>query len=105
VRELKGAMRRAAIMADDVSITPEHLQLPAAPSGRATRPSAAPPSAAPVDAATPRLPLTEARDQFVRAYVQAALTRHGGNREAAARELGIGTRTIYRYLDDGPDPT
>ena len=30
-----------------------------------------------------------------------ALKRNGGNREMAARELGIGTRTLYRRLKEG----
>ena len=44
-------------------------------------------------------PLADARDDFVRRYVLAVLERCGGNREAAARELGIGVRTLYRYLE------
>ena len=44
--------------------------------------------------------LDEARDDFVRRYVEAALARNNGNREAAARDLGIGVRTLYRYIGE-----
>ncbi len=88
VRELKAAMRRAAILADGATITAPDLQL------------AAPPAAAPggPGLGDPTRPLAEARDAFVRAYVEAAVARHGGDREAAARELDIGVRSLYRYL-------
>jgi DNA-binding NtrC family response regulator len=91
VRELRATMRRAAILADDRTIRAAHLQLGAAPSPTASTGAA--------DLGDPTRPLAEARDQFVRRYVAAALERCGGNREAAARELGIGVRTLYRYID------
>ena len=31
--------------------------------------------------------------------VEKALQKHGGNRKAAAKELGISERTVYRKLD------
>ena len=43
-------------------------------------------------------PLADARDDYVKRYVAAVLDRCGGNREAAAKELDIGVRTLYRYL-------
>jgi transcriptional regulator with GAF, ATPase, and Fis domain len=89
VRELRATMRRAAILADERVIRAEHLQLGPAP---ATATSGS-------DLGDTSRPLAEARDQFVRRYVAAALERAGGNREAAARELGIGVRTLYRYID------
>ena len=87
VRELKAAMRRAAILADGATITAPDLQL-----------AAAAPAATPAGLGDPTRPLAEARDAFVRAYVEAAVARHGGDREAAARELDIGVRSLYRYL-------
>lgn len=85
VRELRSAMRRASLLCEGDEITPDDLQL-------ATRTSASSPPHAPL------LPLTEARDRFVVDYVKAALERHEGNREAAAAELGISVRSLYRYL-------
>ena len=98
VRELKAAVRRGAILADGAAIEAEDLQL--APAATAAASAGAPPAAgtAPLPGDDPSRPLAEARDEFVRRYVQAAVDRHGGDREAAARELGIGVRSLYRYL-------
>ncbi|MCE9573338.1 MAG: sigma-54 dependent transcriptional regulator [Deltaproteobacteria bacterium] len=92
VRELKGAMRRAAILADGPVVRVADLQL---------TPSTAPAKVASDVGAlgdTTR-PLAEARDAFIARYVAAVLARVDGNREAAARELGIGVRTLYRYIE------
>ena len=94
VRELKAAMRRAAILADGPTITATDLQLGPSPS----RPAASVPSPGDLGDTTRRL--DDARDDFVRRYVEAALARNGGNREAAARDLGIGVRTLYRYIGE-----
>lgn len=85
VRELRAAMRRAAILADERVVRAKDLQLP----GTAVAESSL---------GDMTRPLAEARDEFVRRYVEAAVERCGGNREDAARELGIGVRTLYRYL-------
>jgi DNA-binding NtrC family response regulator len=108
VRELKAAMRRAAILADGPTLRADDLQLaappPPAPVPRLATPTAGTPQ---LRAPTPPLgtdlgdttrPLAAARDDYVRRYVAAVLERCGGNREAAARELDIGVRTLYRYL-------
>lgn len=88
VRELRAAMRRAAILADAGAIAPADLQLGgASPAGGGI-----------ADLGDTTRPLADARDDFVQRYVAAAVERAGGNREAAARALGIGVRTLYRYL-------
>jgi DNA-binding NtrC family response regulator len=103
VRELKAAMRRAAILADAPTIRAADLQLAAAagagPAGAAAAGAGAGASITGELGDTTRR-LDDARDDFVRRYVQAALDRNGGNREAAARELGIGVRTLYRYIGE-----
>lgn len=43
--------------------------------------------------------LTDAREQWTRAYIIDALRRHGGKRGETARALGIGERTLFRYLE------
>ena len=43
-------------------------------------------------------PLAEARDEFIRHYVSAVLEQHGNDRESAAAALGIGVRSLYRYI-------
>jgi len=84
VRELKATMRRAALLCEEDVIRPADMQLGPA------RPSQPPPDA--------DLPLAEARDRFVSDYVERAVEKHEGNREAAAAALGISLRTLYRYL-------
>ena len=105
VRELKAAMRRAAILADGPTVRADDLQLVAPPppprmaTPAAGTPLARPPTAPPGgDLGDTTRPLADARDDYVRRYVAAVLDRCGGNREAAARELDIGVRTLYRYL-------
>lgn len=101
VRELRACMRRAAILADASVISTRDLQLQGAGNVAPVAPAIAPPTSTPDAHAmlgdTSR-PLELARDEFIRAYVTAAVDRNGGNREDAARELGIGVRTLYRYL-------
>lgn len=45
---------------------------------------------------TKRLPLREARDEFIQNYVQKVISLHNGNKEKAARELNISVRTLFR---------
>jgi len=92
VRELRAVMRRAAVMADREEVTAEDLALDG-------RPRAAPPRALPTRT-DDRRPLAEARDAFITQYVTAALDRCGGDRAAAAAELGISVRSLYRYLGE-----
>ena len=46
----------------------------------------------------PLQPLAALRDELVRRYVELAVERCGGDREAAAKSLEIGVRTLYRHL-------
>ncbi|MFP2928138.1 sigma 54-interacting transcriptional regulator [Pyxidicoccus sp. 3LG] len=80
VRELVSRVRRAAILAPAELIGVEDLELEA-------------------DAA-PLLPLDEARDAFVLRYVREAIARSGGSKKEAARALGIGVRSVFRYLGE-----
>ncbi len=57
----------------------------------------APPAPAP-DASVEPVTLAEAE----RAAISAALSRHGGNRTAAAAELGISRRKLHYWLSDNP---
>ena len=105
VRELKAAMRRAAILADAPTVRADDLQLVApAPPPRMPTPVAGTPLPRPptpplgTDLGDTTRPLADARDDYVKRYVAAVLDRCGGNREAAAKELDIGVRTLYRYL-------
>jgi transcriptional regulator with GAF, ATPase, and Fis domain len=103
VRELKATMRRVAILADSKLIGPADLGF--APRASASVPPAPATGAAAgvrelVDAAlaAEAQPLGPLRDEFVRRYVLLAIERCGDDREAAARALEIGVRTLYRYI-------
>lgn len=81
VRELVSRVRRAAILASGELIGPADLEL----GGEQT----------------PLLPLDEARDAFVLRYVREAIARSGGSKKDAAQALGIGLRSLFRYLGEG----
>jgi len=93
VRELRNAVERAVVMAEGEEI--EAADLPAQVTA-----SAAP--LGPVDAALADLPFAEAReralDAFDRAYLQAALERHGGNVSATARALDMHRQSLQKKL-------
>ena len=91
VRELKSTMRRAAVLADSKLIRASDLGLPG-PDGRVTAPGPA------VTAAAAVAPLATVRDAFIRDYVERAVAACHGDREAAAKALEIGVRSLYRYL-------
>ncbi|NOK22674.1 sigma 54-interacting transcriptional regulator [Corallococcus carmarthensis] len=80
VRELVSRVRRAAILASGELIGVEDLDLAADPA--------------------PLVPLDEARDAFVSRYVREAIARSGGSKKEAARALGIGLRSVFRYLGE-----
>ena len=89
VRELRNVIERAAILAHDGTVRPEHLSLE---STRATAPKTAPGTG-------PSLPLTSLRlKDLEEALVRHALDSCAGNRSLAARELGINRTTLYAKL-------
>jgi|GEM_PF-6387609 hypothetical protein len=44
--------------------------------------------------------LVTARDSYLKGYVEQVVARMKGNRQAAARALGVSPRTVYRYLEE-----
>jgi transcriptional regulator with GAF, ATPase, and Fis domain len=102
VRELKATMRRVAVLADsrlirvaDLGFAPSVAVAPRTgedPSGlRAWLDATLSPGAA-------IQPLGTLRDELVKRYVELAVERCDGDREAAAKALEIGVRSLYRYL-------
>src|SRR5262249_28938425 len=78
-RELANALERALILSEGQPIATHHLGLATADTAGGAD-----------EGGTP-----EALDRHA---IGAALGRHGGNRRAAAEELGIGLRTLYEKL-------
>jgi two-component system nitrogen regulation response regulator NtrX len=82
VRELKNVIERLVILSPSDDIQPEDLGLPGTDA-----------AALPGDA-----PLKEAREEFERRYILAALRRHRGNVSRAAETLQIERSNLYRKL-------
>jgi two-component system, NtrC family, response regulator len=81
IRELQNRIKRAVIMCDGKTISPEDMEL----SG----------SSGTVIGQT----LKEARENFERELVELALRKHKGNITAAASELSVSRPTFYELMD------
>ncbi len=98
VRELRNAMERAVTFCEDADIRPEHFP------ERIRQARAKPAASAPVDEAglPPGLldgDLLPDLEELRRRYVNYVLERVDGNKRRAAALLGVGRRTLYRWLD------
>ncbi len=96
VRELANVMEHAYIIAGGQRITPEHLPhhiRPAGSSPPATLPLKRPMASAPAPA--PPRTLREIEME----HILKVLEKHGGNKPAAAAELGIVLKTLYNKLN------
>jgi transcriptional regulator with GAF, ATPase, and Fis domain len=82
IRELQSAIRFALVRARGRIVTPEHLPLELK-QWKLKRPARGP------------APKLQAQD------VQSALAQTGGNKAKAARILGVGRATLYRFLANG----
>jgi transcriptional regulator with PAS, ATPase and Fis domain len=95
VRELANVMEHAYIMGGGGPILPEHLP------HHLRHPSPAPRSTVPLSrpsiagAASPPRTLKEIEME----YLLETLKKHGGNKKAAAEELGISLKTLYNKLN------
>ena len=84
VRELQSTIRYALVKSKGKTIQPQHL--PAELEGwKKTRPTRGP------------------SKKLDKKSVTEALSRSGGNKAKAARFLGVGRATLYRFLSDHPD--
>jgi len=81
VRELQNRIRRAVIMCDGKTISPEDMEL-SSNSGAVLGQT-----------------LKEARENLEREMVQLALKKHNGKITAAAAELGVSRPTFYELMD------
>jgi DNA-binding NtrC family response regulator len=93
VRQLKNALERAMILADDRSITLDDLPPEVAASAAASVPDAASVRDATDDRDSSDLASIE------RAHIVRVLHQEGGNKSRAAKSLGIHRRKLYRLLE------
>jgi DNA-binding NtrC family response regulator len=89
VRELRNIVERAKILCDQEEVRPEHLNFPLVADGGN-------------EACVPDGTIADVEWRMI----QDALRRHGRNKTAAAKALGISLRTLYNKLEargqDGP---
>jgi len=90
IRELQNIVSRACIMAEGIVIRREDLSLDPKllkdPESRSLQNQK-------LDS------LEAAKDDWMKKYITDALRMHGGKRGETAKALGIGERTLFRYLD------
>jgi two-component system response regulator AtoC len=91
VRELRNVLERACMLAEDVTLNERDVAA-AMPSVREPAQPAAPPAARPE-------PRAENLDTIERGHIIRVLAELRGNKQAAARRLGISRRTLYRRLE------
>lgn len=90
VREVENVVARAFVMADGLVIKRDDLQLPNVGGDESEH------TAVTIDA---NESLSDAKDRWLRTYITEALHRHQGNRIKTAKALGIGQRTLFRYIE------
>lgn len=82
IMELENKVRRACVMSKGPLLTEEDLEIRTEEFG-------------------PLPSLAEAKENFSRTYIEKALRFCHGDKEQAARALGVNVRTIYRYIGKG----
>ncbi len=123
IRELRNTLEQAALMTDDLVLDVRHfgappvrkasdgldippvaaaLDTPGANVAARDAPAAAPPTQ-PCDSAQRVQPLAEQVQAVERAAIAAALHATGGNRVAAARQLGMSRAALYDRLTRWPE--
>jgi len=85
IRQLENHIKKALVLADGPQITAKDLDLEGPEGTTASEDEI--------------LTLSEAREQWQRAYINRVLALNGGNRTKTARDLGVDPRTIFRHLE------
>jgi transcriptional regulator with GAF, ATPase, and Fis domain len=84
IRQMENHLKKAVVLSDKSMLNPEDLDLTA-------------------DVLPPILPLSQAKEEFQRSYINEVLARNNGNRTKTARDLGVDPRTIFRHLEREED--
>ena len=98
VRELRNLVDRLAVFADDDLITPDALRAVAGVDGRAEAAQRPQALDAVLDAVL-ALDLPNKLEALKAGLIEEALRRAGGNKSAAARDLGIHRKTLERMVE------
>jgi len=85
IRQLENHLKKALVLAEGTQITAKDLDLDVL-EGNTTEEDVI-------------VPLSEARENWQREYINRVLALNGGNRTKTARDLGVDPRTIFRHLE------
>jgi len=85
IRQLENHLKKALVLAEGSQITAKDLDLDVL-EGSTTEEDVI-------------VPLSEARENWQREYINRVLALNGGNRTKTARDLGVDPRTIFRHLE------
>jgi transcriptional regulator with GAF, ATPase, and Fis domain len=80
IRQLENRIKKAVVLAEKPLLSAEDMEL---------RP----------EQLEPILPLTAARDEWQKRYINEVLERNNQNRTKTAKDLGVDPRTIFRHLE------
>ncbi len=80
IRQLENHLKKAVILTDKTLLGPDDLGLSD-------------------DMIDEIVPLSKAKEEFQRRYINDVLARNNGNRTKTARDLGVDPRTIFRHLE------
>ena len=94
VRELRNVIQRACILSDNKILTERELANSMSPVPPEATGALSPEESQPQTSDNPALLSTVQRDQITR-----VLRLVGGNKAAAAKQLGMSRRSLYRWLD------
>ncbi len=85
IRQLENHIKKALVLAEGSQITAKDLDLDVLEGATAEEDVI--------------VPLSEARENWQREYINRVLALNGGNRTKTARDLGVDPRTIFRHLE------
>ncbi|HAO23567.1 MAG TPA: sigma-54-dependent Fis family transcriptional regulator [Methylophaga sp.] len=105
VRELQNVVERAFAFCTEDWVQPQHLPARLLENQSATAPSVTNPVDDPRNETLLSGAVLPTLEQLQKRYVRMVLQEADGNKRRAAALLGIGRRTLYRWLDEESDET